>query len=260
MWVRIPPAALRGEYCPLVREPGLKHPELLGHSSVAVRLRCSPPPTMLAITPGRVSRGNRQSKGYDNSMTAITNTYDEKVEHVILQRLHEHESALRGAERRLELVMGELAEEVKAVEHWQFVLEDYRKLHGLSLQPVTLSPVLADEYSHMGPTELVQYWSDKHDGEVVVKDLAKVAVKAGMFPNYRHASSSIYAVVKRKGYEKIGPGYFKRTIHVNGHNPLIPAPHMVSLISRSVAPDGLQKGHRLDLEEDGLPLPDKLCQ
>ena len=111
-----------------------------------------------------------------------------------------------------------MLEAERAVDHWRFALEDYRKSHGLTARLPNPVPVLEAEYSHMGPTELVQFWSVKHDGEVVVKNLAKFAVYAGMSPNYRLASSSIYAVVfQRKGYDKIGPGHFKKSGNPDGH-------------------------------------------
>ena len=135
--------------------------------------------------------------------------YDEKVEGAITAKLHEHEATKLAAERKMEAARNEMAEAERAVEHWRFALEDYRQSHGLSASPSTPSPVLRAEYSQMGPTDLVQHWAEKHDGEVVVKELAKVGVNAGLFPNYRHASSAIYAVVKRKGYTKIGAGQFK---------------------------------------------------
>ena len=153
--------------------------------------------------------------------------YDEKVEQTIRDHLHHHETAMRGAKRRLEAAREELAEEERAVEHWKYALEDYRKSHGLPPQPPTLNPFPEPEYSYMGPTELVQHWSDNHGGEVVIKDLAKIAVKAGVFPNYRHGSSAIYAVVRRKGFEKVKPGHFKRiedSHSADGHNLAIPLP------------------------------------
>ena len=136
--------------------------------------------------------------------------YDEKIEKVITSRLHEYEAVKLAAERRMEAARHEITEAEEAVNHWQFVLEDYRKSHGLPSQASTPSPVLEAEYSHMGPTELVEYWANKHDGEVVVKDLAKVAVNSGVCSDRRIGASMIYAVVKRKGYTRIAPGHFKK--------------------------------------------------
>ena len=147
----------------------------------------------------------------------MTDTYNAEVEQTITAKLNEHESAKLVAERKMEAARLEMLEAERAVDHWRFALEDYRKSHGLTARLPNPVPVLEAEYSHMGPTELVQFWSLKHDGEVVVKNLAKFAVYAGMSPNYRLASSSIYAVVKRKGYDKIGPGHFKKSGNPDGH-------------------------------------------
>ena len=143
---------------------------------------------------------------------------DVDLEGVFIDNLYAHEHALRELEVRLVAIQEEMAEERKAVEHWTFAYTDYMKSRGLSPRSLTRNPVLEPEYAHMGPTELVQYWADKYDGEIVVKDLAKVAVDARMFPNYRYASSSIYAVVKRKGFAKVEPGHFRKTKQGNDRN------------------------------------------
>ena len=153
----------------------------------------------------------------------MSDIYDEKIEQVFTSKLHEHEAATLAAERKMEAARNEMIEAEQAVEHWRFVLQDYRKSHGLSPQPPNPSPVLEAEYSHMGPTELVEYWANKHDGEVVVKDLTKVAVNAGVFSDKRHGASMIYAVVKRKGFKRIGPGHFKKADTFNGHFITMPS-------------------------------------
>ena len=136
--------------------------------------------------------------------------YDEKVEQAILERLHECESEKQTVERKLESARFALVEKEEAIAHWQFALADYRKAHDLPMLPYH-NAVLSEEYAHMAPTELVYYWADKHNGEVIIKGLAKAAIAAGIFKNYRTASSSIYSVLKRKNLIKVGPGHFKKT-------------------------------------------------
>ena len=151
--------------------------------------------------------------------------YDEKVEQAILELLHKHEAAKQAAQRKLLAAQSAIAMEDQAIAHLRFALEDYRGAHGLPSRPNTPSPVLEAEYSHLGPTDLVQYWADNHGGEVIVKDLARVAINAGMYPNYRQAASTIYAVLKRKPFDKVGPGHFKRKENpssANGHNFALP--------------------------------------
>lgn len=145
--------------------------------------------------------------------------FDTDIESLFADKLYEHEKAVRELEQRLATIQEELAEEREAVQHWTFAYKDYMKSLGLAPREITVKSALEPEYAHMGPTELVQYWADKHDGEVVVKEIAKASVDAGMFPNYRHASSNIYAVVKRKGYIKVEPGHFRHPHYTNGQTP-----------------------------------------
>ncbi len=148
--------------------------------------------------------------------------YDEKMEQLLRSKLHEHETAILTAERKMEAARNEMIEEEQAAEHWRFALQDYRKSHGLSPCPSSPSPVVEDEYSRMGPTELVEYWANKHDGEVVVKDLTNAAFAAGAFSDRRHGGSMIYAVVKRKGYKRVGRGHFKKADRCNGDFATMP--------------------------------------
>ena len=136
--------------------------------------------------------------------------YDEKVEQAISARIHEHEATKQAAERTLINTRNIIAKEEQTITHLQFTLNEYRTSYGLPSQPNKPSPVLEKEYSHRGPTELVEYWADNHGGDVIVKDLTRVAMKAGVFTNYRGASASIYAVLKRKPFQKVSPGHFQR--------------------------------------------------
>lgn len=161
----------------------------------------------------------------------MTGVYDENVEQAIRERLHEYESVRQVTEQRLISVQHTIEEVDRAIAHLYFVIEDYRKAHGLPPRSDKPSPVLTAEYSHLGPTDLVQYWADKHGGDVVVKELARVAVNAGMFAQYRQAASSIYAVLKRKPFDKVEPGHFKRQespTPVNGHSFALPSPTTTS--------------------------------
>ena len=146
-----------------------------------------------------------------------TQVHDDKVEQAIVSRIHAHEAAKQAAERQLNAAREAVARAERAVSNWRFALEDYRTACGLPAKSDVVSPILANEYSAMGPTELVEYWAEKHDGLVVIKDLAKEGVKAGIFPTYRHGSSAVYAVVKRKAYDKVAPGCFRRRDQAIGH-------------------------------------------
>ena len=125
-------------------------------------------------------------------------------------RLHEHQTLKLASERKKVAAKNTIAEEQQAIEHLQFVLADYLRSCGMPSQTDDPSPVLKAEYSHLGPTDLVEYWADAHDGKVVVKDLVREAIDAGVFTQYRIASASIYTVLRRKSFEKVGPGHFSR--------------------------------------------------
>ena len=135
--------------------------------------------------------------------------FDAKVEQAMLERLHACEAELQGAEYKMEEVRRVVQEKEQKVAAWQSSIDDYRCAYDLPVQ-LDVSPVLSAEYSTMGPTELIRYWAAKHDGDVVVKDLARAAVSAGVFTSTRQASSNIYAVLRRKGYEKVGPGHYRQ--------------------------------------------------
>ncbi len=152
----------------------------------------------------------------------MADVYDENVEQAMLARLHAHEADRQAAERRLANVRAVIEYAGQGIAHWQFVIDDYRKSCGLPSKAWLVSPILEETYSGMGPTELVLHWAGKHDGEVVIKDLAKESVKAGVFPTYRQASSAIYSVLKRKPFTRVGPGHFRQLADAepaNGHHP-----------------------------------------
>ena len=156
--------------------------------------------------------------------------YDEKVEQVILARLHKHKETKRLAEMKLDAIQREITEANEAIGHAGFFLDDYRKAHDLPPMAYVANQMIPPDFARMGPTDIVQYWADNHGGQVIVKDLAHVVINAGMYPDYRHAASTIYAVLKRKPFDKVGPGHFKRQeFHtpVNGHS--LPLPTAISM-------------------------------
>ena len=147
--------------------------------------------------------------------------YDQKVEQAIIARLYECEIEKQAAERKLEAARVIVMERDEAIAHWRFALGDYRKAHDLPVHTNYRSPVVAEEYALKTPTEFVYCWAEKHDGHVVVKDAAKAGIEAGIFMEYRIASSSIYSVAKRKNFTKLGPGHFQRpesALSLNGHH------------------------------------------
>ena len=139
--------------------------------------------------------------------------YDEEVERTIRERLYAHEAAKQSAEREVVVAREVIEEEDEAISHLWFVLADYRRMHGLRACSGAVSPVLAAEYGHLGPTELVERWADGHGGEVRVKELAGICMDAGAaFRDVWSAYASVYAVLRRKNFVKLGPGRFARKV------------------------------------------------
>ena len=144
----------------------------------------------------------------------MTIYFDERVEQTLLELLHTYETAKRDAERKLMRAREEVEEKEQSIIHARFMIDDYRKQCGLPVQPSYRSPMLTDEYTNLGPTELVDSWADQHDGEVIVKELTQVGLAVGTFGKYRNGASAIYGVLKRKPYKKMAPGHFKK-IHTS---------------------------------------------
>ena len=179
----------------------------------------------------------------------MTDTYSEKVENALLDMLYTHQAAKQAAERKLEAAKDAAEAEELAIAHCQYVVDDYRRVHGMPIQATGVSPVLANEFAHMGPSEFVMHWAAKHDGEVVVKELARVATEAGMFSSRRAASSSIYGVVRRKPFDKVGPGHFKKKAQYNVRVEFLPKQ------PRSSTPPWLID-QAADFAATGLPMPE----
>ena len=134
--------------------------------------------------------------------------YTNTTEQDLIQLLQDCQTERQAAERKLQAARETLAEKEQAEQHCQFTLNHYRKMRGLP-QQLDPSPALSNEYSSMTPTEVVVHWAQKHDGLIVVKELVKDVVQAGMFANRRVAASNIYGVIKRKEYVKVEPGQYR---------------------------------------------------
>ena len=149
----------------------------------------------------------------------MADIYDERVEGAITELIHGHQARKQAAERKMALAQSALAGADQAIGHIEFALSDYRRAHGLPARSNSPSPVLWAEYSHMGPVQLVEYWADKQRGLVVVRELARIAVGAGVYPNLRLAASAIYMVLKRKPFDRVAPGRFQRKLSPGTYQP-----------------------------------------
>ena len=145
--------------------------------------------------------------------------YSKTVEQALVGYLVKHEKGKHRAEEKLIEARHEIEREDQAIAHWQFAIDEYRKDHRQPADKHCISPTLEEEYGRKTPTELVEHWANKHDGEVVVKELTRVGLRVGAFKKYRNGASSIYSVLKRRKYEKVGPGHFRKPLNQNGNFP-----------------------------------------
>ena len=158
--------------------------------------------------------------------------YANSTEQDLVQLLQDCQAQRQAAERKLQAARDTLVEKEQAEQHCQFTLDHYRKMRGLP-QQMDPSPVLESEYASMTPTEMVEHWAKKHGGLVVVKNLVKDLVKAGMFPARRTAASNIYGVLQRKKYVKIKPGQYSAPQPPSG---FVPKPKIVVASATQPAP------------------------
>ena len=127
----------------------------------------------------------------------------------IKQRIHELEVERRDAERQLQLAQATVEDRETRLSHWYGALRDYQESNGLPVTDSENGQVAVDEYARLGPTQIVAHWANTHNGEIVIKDVVQVVLRAGVYGKYRTAYNSIRATVKRGNYEQIGPGHFR---------------------------------------------------
>ena len=128
-----------------------------------------------------------------------------------LALLQDAEKDKRNAELALEkasLVIRSKEQDIAAL---KLALDHYRKKYGLPSDPIP-SSIANEDYGHLGPSAAVALWADKHNGEVIVKELANELLSAHAYSDYRVAYNSVYTVLKRDtGYQKVKAGHYRRT-------------------------------------------------
>ncbi|MYB76124.1 MAG: hypothetical protein F4X83_03315 [Chloroflexi bacterium] len=111
------------------------------------------------------------------------------------------------AARRVEEAKDELRSKKELLSTWIAALEDFQHRNGLSVKV---------DYSKLKPRERVELWADKHDGTVVMRDLANALVEAGAIKTYKSALSSIrWSLSGRDDYEQVEHGVYKRVEGTN---------------------------------------------
>lgn len=122
-------------------------------------------------------------------------------------RLVKAEQRLSAAQRNYELVRGQ-------IETLRGALDIYRSEHGIE-QPSadTYDAAELASYHGMSPREMLQRWADTHDGELVMKEIARFLTAAGLFRDEIQAAGTLYPTVRRlEGFRKTGRGLYRRDV------------------------------------------------
>ena len=125
-----------------------------------------------------------------------------------LMLIHDAEEEKRRAERRVESAKQDVQKCVVEVQALHATLERYRRKYGMPSGSIERSLVLESEYSTLTPWEMCRWWAQKHDGNVIMKELCRDAVAAGMYKDYQQAAGTFYSLVHRKQVEKRARGHY----------------------------------------------------
>ena len=127
-----------------------------------------------------------------------------------LTLIHHAEREKRDAEEKLEQKRHTIAEKEQVIISLRTSLDYYRRENGLPIV-VDPSPAVEENYGHLGPTDIVAKWADKHNGEIVIKDLATELKRTHIYSVYNKAYNAIYTVLKRHTvhYHKIKAGVYQ---------------------------------------------------
>ena len=135
-------------------------------------------------------------------------------ENETLALIHDTEKEKRSAELACERARQAIQEKDHALTYLHEALEHYRRKHDLPLTS-DASPIAEEEYGHLGPSEAVEKWASRHNGDVVTKDLARALQNTQIYLKYGNAYNAVYTVLKRNPhYQKVNPGHYRQ--HLNG--------------------------------------------
>ena len=127
-----------------------------------------------------------------------------------LTLIHHAEMEKKEAEEILERVRHTIAEKGQIITSLRTSLDYYRRENDLPII-VDPSPTVEEGYGHLGPTDIVAKWADKHNGEIVIKDLATELQRTHIYSVYNKAYNAIFTVLKRHTghYHKIKAGVYQ---------------------------------------------------
>ena len=113
------------------------------------------------------------------------------------------------AERRVQNAQEVLTAKEEQVARWYAILKDYQEMSDLPQSEHDYRPSVPDEYSRLGPTEMVKLWANQHGGDVLVREVTDLALRVGIYKSRKSASNTFTNILKRhKDFVRIGPGHF----------------------------------------------------
>ena len=126
-----------------------------------------------------------------------------------LMLIHDAEEEKHRAERRVESAKQDVQKCVVEMLALHATLERYRRKYGIPSGLIERSRVGEAEYSTLTPWEMCRRWAQKHDGNVIMKELCHDAVAAGIYKDYKQAAGTFYSLVLRKPeVEKRARGHY----------------------------------------------------
>ena len=107
-----------------------------------------------------------------------------------------------------------LEEVDRTLRSWYHALADHRRRFNLPDEPDELDGI---DYAALGPTAMVFEWAENHNGDVVIKDLTRRVLDAGLYRDYRSAYNTVRAPLERlENFSYVAPGHYRMS--ANGSN------------------------------------------
>lgn len=98
----------------------------------------------------------------------------------------------------------------------QETLQYYCDLHGIPYDRSEVDEKLRERFKKMSAKKVVIELARERGGVILVKDIARVLLRAALYAHERSANGSVYGMMNRNPelFEKIGPGrYLLREMH-----------------------------------------------
>jgi len=128
----------------------------------------------------------------------------------------------RKATQRLETAKRAVDASRKKIEAYEITLQDLRTALGMP-DPKSnhIDSETAREYQGLSLKEMLQRWSDLHDGDLVMREMSKTLTMAGLFKDTQSAAGGLYSTLERMpGFVKVSRGNYRRQAEENLDSPL----------------------------------------